>query len=320
MPIKWTPEKNNIVRTMYPNSTYKEIVAYIPGISSGALLAQAQKLGVKKSEEYLNTVTHVGIARSVKTRKGKSSWNKQVHPEIVCQGCGTVFTVQPCRKDKAKYCSQRCMGKHFTDTKRFVGENNPKYQDINHTCERCGKVFHVNAFYHERGVYRYCSNACKYPAKVEINCKWCNKPFMVRPLQKERGRKQFCSQACHGCYTVTTIQKGATSIEIAVEQVLIALNEPYKSQKQMGPYITDFYLPQYKLILECDGDYWHSLPNVVEKDKKKDHWLYAHNYKLLRLSEKDIKADAMKAVCEGLQRVVHDFTPPSTLAQLALWT
>lgn len=320
MPIEWTLERIEIVRAMYPTSTYEEIAPLIPGLTYSSLQTKARRLGIVKCEEYRLAVVNKAVANSVKVRKGKPTWRSKEHPEIICVGCGKVFTVKPYLKDRAKYCTQKCMGEFFTATGMVAGKNNPTYQEINHTCKRCGKIFHVKAIHHKQGIYQYCSNACKISEFVDVPCTWCKKPIRMRADKRDKGINRFCSFECHGCYTVTTMQKGATSIEIAVERVLIALNEPYKPQKPMAKWLVDFYLPQYHLIIECDGDYWHNLPNVIEKDKKKDHWLYVHNYKLLRLTEKDIKADAMKAVCEGLQRVVHDFTPPSTLAQLALWT
>ena len=37
--------------------------------------------------------------------------------------------------------------------------------------------------------------------------------------------------------------------------------------------IADFYLPDIKLVIECDGKYWHSKPDYTERDKKKREYL-----------------------------------------------
>jgi very-short-patch-repair endonuclease len=236
--------------------------------------------------------------------KGIAAWNKKEQAKITCKVCGKEFQVKAYRKDKARYCSRACNGKAAL-TGVFEGANSPRYNSVEHICRRCGKIFTVKRAHHDQGKYEYCSNACRYPEHVEITCKWCNKSILVTPAQKARGRKQFCSQPCHGAYTVATMQRQATSIETAVEQVLRDMKEPYTVQKQMGPYILDFYLSQYRLVIECDGTYWHSLPNVIEKDQKKDHWLAAHNFKILRLSEKSIRADVSKAVSEGMHSLIH---------------
>ena len=40
----------------------------------------------------------------------------------------------------------------------------------------------------------------------------------------------------------------------------------------MLPYIfeIDCYLPELKIGFEYDGDYWHSLPEMIKRDKKKN--------------------------------------------------
>lgn len=94
-----------------------------------------------------------------------------------------------------------------------------------------------------------------------------------------------------------------TSIERAVQAVLDELGIAYKRQKCLGHWVVDFYIPDKNLVIEAEGDYWHSLPEVVEKDARRDAWLTAHGYKVLRLAEHDIKADAQACVLAGLQTI-----------------
>ena len=92
-----------------------------------------------------------------------------------------------------------------------------------------------------------------------------------------------------------------SSLELPIAQILDALEISYKSQKSIGPYIVDFYLPGHNLIIECDGDYWHSLPGRKEKDQKRDRWLRGHGYEVLRLNEDAIRNDPHLAIVEGLK-------------------
>jgi len=64
-------------------------------------------------------------------------------------------------------------------------------------------------------------------------------------------------------------------------------HEPQYSPKGCR-YIFDEYLPQAQLIIEVDGDYWHGLPEVIERDARKDAWAKDNGYKLLHISENDI--------------------------------
>lgn len=63
-----------------------------------------------------------------------------------------------------------------------------------------------------------------------------------------------------------------TSIELKVKKQLDDLNLKYKQQKycynkriNKGFYI-DFYLPDYDVMIECNGTYWHSKPKRIERD------------------------------------------------------
>ena len=67
-------------------------------------------------------------------------------------------------------------------------------------------------------------------------------------LTKDR---KFCSMRCYMAYT------GPTSIEIEVEKWLKENNINYTFQKAFGRYVVDFYLPEYNVVIEVDGAYWH---------------------------------------------------------------
>jgi very-short-patch-repair endonuclease len=61
----------------------------------------------------------------------------------------------------------------------------------------------------------------------------------------------------------------------------------------------DFYLPDYQIIIEIDGDYWHSYGKVYEDmnptqkrnarvDKIKNEWALSHGFPIIRIWEHDI--------------------------------
>jgi very-short-patch-repair endonuclease len=41
-------------------------------------------------------------------------------------------------------------------------------------------------------------------------------------------------------------------------------------------------------VIECDGEYWHSLPGAAERDKRKHAVLDARGFMVIRLSEASI--------------------------------
>ena len=93
-----------------------------------------------------------------------------------------------------------------------------------------------------------------------------------------------------------------TSIESFVESLLVSLKVNYLTQYVLTTYRYDFYLPDYNLVIETHGDYWHGNPSVYPKDKlndvqiksqntdlKKNQLLIENNIELLVFWEKDIK-------------------------------
>lgn len=111
-----------------------------------------------------------------------------------------------------------------------------------------------------------------------------------------------------------------TKIELEVERQLKELHLCYEKQKycynkkvKRGFYI-DFYLPDYDIMIECNGNYWHSQKHRKERDrllndlvlnsKKKIH----KNLKLITLWEDDIKTNP-NLVKESLNGILGNLIP-----------
>ena len=71
----------------------------------------------------------------------------------------------------------------------------------------------------------------------------------------------------------------------------------------------DFYLPEYNILIECDGDYWHADPKKYKKedlnatqkrnmrvDEQKNKYAIMYGYVLLRFWEKDIYKNKKKVI------------------------
>ena len=79
-----------------------------------------------------------------------------------------------------------------------------------------------------------------------------------------------------------------SSLLVIVASVLDALDIAYETQTRIGRYYVDFFVPGKRLVIECDGDYWHS--QRIEHDGKRDAFLRGQGYGVLRLSERSIRA------------------------------
>lgn len=84
-----------------------------------------------------------------------------------------------------------------------------------------------------------------------------------------------------------------SSIEKAIWKELDKLSIEYKTQISFnnGKFIVDIYIPTQRLIIECNGDYWHNLPQRKERDKKLKKYAMSNNYRLIELWEHDIRID-----------------------------
>jgi len=82
-----------------------------------------------------------------------------------------------------------------------------------------------------------------------------------------------------------------TSIEAAIRVELDRMGVRYEAQRRLGPWTVDFLLPAARTVLEADGTYWHTRPDVAAKDARKDIWMAAHGYEIVHLPEVEIRED-----------------------------
>jgi very-short-patch-repair endonuclease len=92
-----------------------------------------------------------------------------------------------------------------------------------------------------------------------------------------------------------------TSIETKLYQELEKRKVTFVKQQVVdGLWVVDALIPGARIAIECDGAYWHSLPEMVERDKKKDAYLKSRGYQVFRFPEEAINADVKGCV----QRIV----------------
>lgn len=97
-----------------------------------------------------------------------------------------------------------------------------------------------------------------------------------------------------------------TSIEIKVAKLLEEMGLGFEQQAKInGVYgIMDFYIASLNGVIECDGDYWHSLEKGILSDSKKNESLRASGINLLRLPEHEINDEwdmVVIKVCQFLE-------------------
>src|SRR5687767_12705430 len=64
----------------------------------------------------------------------------------------------------------------------------------------------------------------------------------------------------------------------------------FRRQHPIGPYVLDFFCPQYALCVEVDGGS-HSMGHRPQADEARDAWLAAKGIRTLRLSASIVLGD-----------------------------
>ena len=84
-----------------------------------------------------------------------------------------------------------------------------------------------------------------------------------------------------------------SSIEVKIQNFLSELKIDYFAHHNFNniqhKYQCDIWIPSMNLVLECDGDYWHSYPIGTEIDHIRTQELKEKGFKVLRLWEREIK-------------------------------
>ncbi len=120
--------------------------------------------------------------------------------------------------------------------------------------------------------------------RIERNCLYCNKIMLL--TEKQSIKRKFCSYACNNA----KMQKRNTSIELKIKEFLKENNINFTEQYILkNRFIFDFYIKGTNILIECDGDYWHSLPKRIKLDKEKDITAIENGFKVIRLKEIEIR-------------------------------
>lgn len=82
--------------------------------------------------------------------------------------------------------------------------------------------------------------------------------------------------------------------EPELERGVAALGLRYTRQASVGPYFADFYLDEYRLVLEVDGKD-HKRPAKAEKDGRRDAFMRSQGYRVVR-----VEADRARANPRGV--------------------
>ena len=94
-------------------------------------------------------------------------------------------------------------------------------------------------------------------------------------------------------------KKGLNKLELAGRAILQDMGIEFKEQELMfNKFLIDVVIPKKKLIIQWDGDYWHSIPKRKKLDQSQDAYMTKCGYKVLRIPEHEIKNDRDKVYAD----------------------
>lgn len=118
------------------------------------------------------------------------------------------------------------------------------------------------------------------------------------------------------CMMAPRKKKKSTSIEITIQLFLEKLEINFLPQfyisygdlvEREGNYgcSPDFFIPEYNLVIFCDGKYWHGLEKTKKRDKIQNKILPLLGYRILRMNDNEIK----EMTVENFKLLLSKYSP-----------
>ena len=117
-------------------------------------------------------------------------------------------------------------------------------------------------------------------------------------------RDLFCaSWVLAGLRSQQTFGLTPSSLERIMHKHFADAGVEFETQKAFFPYFVDIWIPSLNLVVEVDGVYWHNLPGIPERDRKRDRYLIKkYNVRIVRVPEASVRSNPQLVVDTVLNR------------------
>ena len=237
---------------------------------------------------------------------------------IKCFGCGkdsekTQAYIERRKKvgSSSFYCSRECADKAHSI--RMTDSNNPNYGGTWHGGRPSSSAMvEIGRRTSERmireGTSKGIRNGRWAGGKQAHDCIVCGKTSEYSPHIHRKivagNYSPCCSNQCSTAVSRRSQEWLRTSIEVEMADELTRRGVEFIEQYNLADkFILDFLLPEHRIVIECDGDYWHRRPDVVARDKRKNAYIGACGFPLFRFWECDIHNDVEACVDVVMTRI-----------------
>lgn len=233
-----------------------------------------------------------------------------------CIGCGKDVEVRRSKNNK-NYCSLTCY-------RNGIRPNRKTGEIIK--CGCCGKERYVRKSQIKE--VNFCSVKClnEYQGrnKIQFICKICGEKFGLSKSKIEGANPTYCSWSCRIKDKESIIKnstlgnvmqqnkKGLNKLELAGQKILKEIGVAFEEQVLMfNKFLVDVLIPSEKLVIQWDGEYWHTKPKRILLDKSQDAYLKKCGYKVLRITDRQIKDNVegvYATITKNLQQIMVETT------------
>lgn len=250
-----------------------------------------EKALVKNQKKYCSRTCH---------HKGLSLIQTAVIESKECEHCNVQYEFRPEWRSNAntKFCSRKCKDEH--QKTKFLREGNPNFGREQSQEEKDRRSITLQrAWQDEDLLAKHHASLSLFREKhgywpgtdtlsQEKKRKTCLERYGVSHPWKSQEIREKClvttkqrygKSASHIAQELYKLRD--SSIEKRIESILlqqqIEFVHPYYLEVEQDIRAFDFYLPNYDVLIEADGDYWHANPEMFEslnrsqsKSKKND--------------------------------------------------
>lgn len=217
---------------------------------------------------------------------------REIYVELMCHYCGDTlsknltYLVDRIRQGQGSFfCGKKCADAHHSEVMK--GENNPNFNGEFHGIHANDILTYEERQANGRRAIEKLKETGEYEGRMRKLQEGHNRFFST-----DEGKKLRQANGVKAYLTCAKNKTRRTSIEIKMAEELERRGIEYIEQYNLGDkFVLDFLLPDFNIVIECDGDYWHRLPKAVARDKSKNAYIKACGYSLYRFWESEINND-----------------------------
>lgn len=240
------------------------------------------------------------------SKKCQAEYSKKHSGAIrTCPICGKTFYKKG-NPSGGKCCSREC-GAKYRKTGKII------------KCGECGKEKYIpkNQIKNINFCSRDCANKYQGRNKLKFICKICGERFYWSKSRIKDNNPIYCSWDCRikdkehifenaiKGNMAQQNKKGLNKLELAGQKILKDIGVEFQEQVLMfNKFLVDVLIPSKNVIIQWDGEYWHTKPKRILLDKSQDAYLRKCGYRVLRISDKEIKNN-LKEVYANITRTIQ---------------